>query len=175
MKCNTDKYNKKDPQGVIVRRKFVPIKFSIHRENQFLNAGTKLPYTTAKVIGVLTTSTIHNKCNDLPLPPRYYYGISDSEMIDTRFLQTNRGSTFTSQYPPDGFFNGPTGTHWWYYIHPILDRFPVLLDNGMYQSLTNPITLEIKQEGQCTPEHYYLWSGKLPDTGFSLVTFFPPT
>ncbi|KAA1244524.1 hypothetical protein [Aquimarina sp. RZ0] len=173
MKCIIHNENNKGGSATIVRRKFVPIKFTIERENQFLNAAAKLPFTTTKVNALLTTSEVQKPCNDTPLPTRYYYGSTPGKMEDTSFLETDTGTVYNTPYPPDGFSNGMRGM-WWYYVHPITDRFPVHLENGILETLAAPITVKIKQEGQCTADGYYLWSGILPVTGFSLVTFFPP-
>ena len=69
MKCNMHIGNKPYGNKVTIRRKFVPIKFSITGENQFVNAAVKLPFTTNKVIGLLTTSSLVNPCIDEGLPP----------------------------------------------------------------------------------------------------------
>ncbi|MBQ4818875.1 hypothetical protein [Aquimarina sp. MMG016] len=167
--------NKSTYDTVIVRRKFVPIKFIIERENQFLNAGTKLPFATTKVNALLVTSKVKKSCVDKELLPKYYYGISDFKMTDTQFLADNDGDFYDGDYPPDGFSNGEFTNQWWYYVHPVLDRFPLFIDNGISEELGDPILLEFTREGQCTPDKYYLWSERLPKSGSSLITFFPPT
>ncbi len=172
MKCKIDSDNKEHPEGLVVRRKFVPLKFTIQRENQFLNAEAKLPFTTNKIIGVLTCSKV-NSCTDEGIPTKYYTGITALEITDTRFLSLNDGVFYGENYPPDIVMN-PSGNRWWYYIHPILDRLPVLIENGFFTPLEDPVTVEFKQEGQCTPGKYYLWSGRLPPEGSLRITFFPP-
>ncbi|OED38574.1 hypothetical protein AB832_04490 [Flavobacteriaceae bacterium (ex Bugula neritina AB1)] len=174
MKCVLHTNNKNNPKELIVRRKFVPIKLISIGENQFLNAGTKLPYTTAKVIGLLTTSkVIGPPCIDEGLPPKYYYGVSRFEITTTDFLDSNIGNFYDGQYPPDILID-TVPNFWWYFVHPITDRFPVLIANGMLQELTEPTTLEFKQEGQCTPDQYFLWQGKLSADGDIQITFTPP-
>ncbi len=174
MKCVIHSNNKNGSKELIVRRKFVPIKLIIKGENQFLNAGTKLPFSTAKVIGLLTTSkVIGPPCIDEELPPKYYYGVSRFEITNTDFLNSNTGSFYEGQYPPDILID-TTPNFWWYFIHRITDRFPVLIANGMFQELTAPALLEFKQEGQCTPNQYYLWKGKLSSDGDIRITFTPP-
>ena len=174
MKCLINTADKQEQNRIIVRRKFVPIKFTVQREGQFLNAGAKLPFATSKVNGLLVTSKVEDPCVDEGLPPKYYYGTSDTRMTDTRFLSDNQGSFYDGEYPPDGVFQAPFTGQWWYYVHRILDRFPIYIDNGLFQRLVDPVTIAFKQPGQCTPDQYYLWSGRLPGDGIAIVTFFPP-
>ncbi len=172
MKCKIQLSNKQGSKGVIVRRKFVPIQFKITRENQFVNAAAKLPFTTNKVIGLLTCSKAH-ACADQDVPSKYYAGISDSEITDTSFLGLNDGVFYAENFPPDVVLN-PSPNRWWYYVHPIVDRLPVIIENGFFIALEDPVTVAFKQEGQCNPGKYYLWSGQLPPEGQLRITFFPP-
>ncbi len=168
MKCIIDSGNKEDKKGVIVRRKFVPLKFTIHRENQFLNAAVKLPFTTAKVIGVLTTSNSQKPCSDTPILPRLYYGLSDTLVDDDRFLTITPGVEY-AQSPPDARLSQDIYTGlYWYYAHPVTDDFPWLYQGELIDQLTDPQIISILPKGRCTPVEYYLWSDRF--IGYLLIT-----
>ena len=169
MECKNDLDNKMQQSGVIVRRKFVPIKFSIHKENQFVSAGAKLPFTANRILGVLTTTTI-SPCTDTAVPPRYYFGVSESRMMDASFMKTDPGKVYEESYPPDVLMNANPGK-WYYYAHPVLDKFPTILTNVDFQEIQEPIPLQLSQQGQCSPDNYYLWSGALPLEGTLFITF----
>ena len=174
MKCYIKKKGDKDTDRIIKRR-FISIGFTVEQEGQCISSQVKLPFDTTKTTAVLVTSTVENPCSDRPIPSRYYYGISTHKMTDTGFLKDNQGISYNQSYPPDGFSNGSFDNQWWYYVHPVSDRYPILIENGYFQQLTNPITLEFTQQGQCSADSYYLWSGKLPKQGFVMVTFFQPS
>lgn len=174
MKCRIDQDNKERSQGLIVRRKFVPLKFSILRENQFLNAGTKLPFTSCKLIGMLIGAKVTDPCIDMPAPPRFYYGLSASKMTDTRFLDTHPGELFNDTYPPNIQIDQNTsGNEWWFYAAPETDIYPFLFTNEYEDSIGDPIRLEITEEGHCNPETYYLWSQ--PFYGYMSISFHEDT
>ena len=162
--------NNKSTKGtVIVRRKFVPIKFTIERGNQFLSAGAKLPFfTTSKVVGLLTSTEVDAKCNDQPLPPKYYYGITDTQMEDTSFLEDNAGILLEEDYAPDIEMQG-NSSQWWYYVHPVRDRFPTMFASDFIALLDTPTRIDLLIPGQCNPEPYYLWSETF--MGFAFITF----
>ncbi|GAA4277018.1 hypothetical protein [Aquimarina mytili] len=168
MKCRIQLGNKEDSKGVIVRRKFVPIQFKITRENQFVNASAKLPFTTNKVIGVLTTKQV-NTCNKAPFTSRYYTGITDNQIEDASFLESNPGEVYTGSYPPDITYGIFSEFKWWYFAHPILDKRPTITLNGFDLSI-DPKIVSVSVEGHCDPQEYYLWSGILPleGTGVSI-------
>ncbi|WP_103072269.1 hypothetical protein [Aquimarina sediminis] len=168
MKCQIDINNKKGDDTVIVRRKFVPIKFNIHRENQFLSAASKLPFTTSKVIGVLTTTNVKKQCSDTPFPTHRYYGVAASQMEDTSFLETNPGEVYTSMYPPDVIIEQQAGG-WWYYAHPVTDIHPFIVSGDFPSEPRTPKLIDLKAEGQCNPEPYYLWSERF--YGYAMITF----
>lgn len=172
MKCVIHTGNKEQGGGVIVRRKFVPIQFKIERANQFINASAKLPFTSAKIVGVLTTSKV-SSCNKDPFPNMYYYGVTGTEMTNTRFLENTAGNTYDSDYPPDTFIEGNPGD-WWFFVHPVIDETPYYITESVgYQRLRDPILIEIKHQGQCTPDQYYLWSEQITDRGTTWVVFSP--
>ncbi|MBL0685304.1 hypothetical protein [Aquimarina mytili] len=170
MKCKIETYNKEDGKSVIVRRKFVPIQFKITKENQFVNASAKLPFTTSKVIGVLTVKKV-NTCNKAPFAPRYYTGVTDNQIQDASFLETNPGEEYAQPYPPDLTFDIFSDFKWWYFAHPILDRKPMITLNGFALGIA-PKTITINLEGYCDPQDYYLWSGILPLEGTGLSISF---
>ena len=159
---------KTDNNTSIVRRKFVPIRFKIERENQFINASAKLPFSTAKVVGVLTTVNGKKPCSDDPLPPRYYFGFTDTEMTDDSFLQLQEGTLYDEDYPPDIFVEQQAGG-WWYFAHPVLDRLPSYQDDQFLEPLRDAKELNILFPGQCEPEQYLLYSK--PFTGSIWITF----
>lgn len=167
MKCIVKEKNK-GGNATIVRRKFVPIKFTIQRENQFLNAGAKLPFATSKVQALLVTSKLENKCSDLPIIPRYYFGITDSKMEDNSFLQLSDGIEYNGIYPPDIFVEQQT-EGWWYFAHPATDRLPFYQGDGFLEPLEDYKELNLQFEGQCNPDLFFLWSGI--HTGTTFITF----
>ncbi len=171
MKCFSRLYNKEGSNPVIVRRKFVPIRFQITRENQYVNATAKLPFTFNTLIGLLTTSKAE-PCNETSYPPTYYFGISDTEMVDDQFLNTDSGNTYDSPYPPDIRIESTEGK-WWYFVHPLLDRNPYQLGPQGFRPLENPKQLEIHHQGQCLPEYYALWSRPVSASGTIFLSFFP--
>ncbi|WP_378182028.1 hypothetical protein [Aquimarina sp. SS2-1] len=169
MKCIIKGKNNKSVNGtVIVRRKFVPIKLLIERENQFLNAGAKLPFTTSKVNALLVTSMVEKKCSDTPITPRYYFGITDSKMEDDRFLQLNNGIEYNSAYPPD-IYEDQQITGWWYFAHSATERLPFYQGDGFLEPLEDYKQLSLQFEGQCNPDLFFLWSGLY--TGNAFITF----
>ncbi|WP_299187639.1 hypothetical protein [uncultured Aquimarina sp.] len=169
MKCIIKRENnKKDNNGLIVRRKFVPIKFTIQRENQFLNAGAKLPFTAAKVNALLVTSKVEKKCSDSPITPRYYFGITDSKMEDERFLELNDGIEYNDSYPPDIYVEQQT-EGWWYFAHPATDKLPFYQGDGFLEPLEDYKELNLQFDGQCNPNLFFLWSGI--HTGTTFITF----
>ncbi len=170
MKCKIQLNNKQGSNGVIVRRKFVPIQFKITRENQFVNATAKLPFTTNKVIGLLTTKRV-NTCTKEPFAPRFYVGVTNNRMEDSSFLETNPGIEFTENYPPDVVLDIYSGFKWWYFVHPVLDRLPTILLNGFDLGI-DPKTIQIKVDGYCDPQDYYLWRGILPLEGTGVFISF---
>ncbi len=168
MKCKLPSSNKTATSGLWVRRKFVPIQLTIHRENQFVNASAKLPFTTAKVIGVLPVVQVEQECSDTPVPPRLYYGLSDTLVDDDRFLQLSTGTEYTTT-PPDATLSREIYSGlYWYYAHPATDTFPYLYEDDFMDRLTDPKIIEVLEEGQCSPVEYYLWSG--PFIGYVLIT-----
>ncbi len=170
MKCKIDSDNKKYANGLIVRRKFVPLKFTIHRENQFLNAEAKLPFTTNAVIGILTTSNSERKCSDDSRPSRLYYGVSTSRIENTSFLEINPGIVYLGVYPPDVKINQEVATDlWWYYAHPVTDSFPFLCADDFAERLRDPMIINVLQPGECSAEDYYLWSERF--YGYVLITY----
>ncbi|WP_271785361.1 hypothetical protein [Aquimarina algiphila] len=171
MKCLIHSGNKEHTEGLIIRRKFVPLKFTIHRENQFLNAAAKLPFTTNAVIGILKTSNVQIKCSDVPGPSRLYYGVSPSKMEDTSFLELNPGTTYTTNYPRNVTIEEQTGG-WWYYAHPVTDIFPFIASGDIPAEPRTPIVIDILQSGQCNSEKYYLWS--YPFYGYAFISFNSP-
>ncbi|WP_271785289.1 hypothetical protein [Aquimarina algiphila] len=171
MKCLIHLGNKQDANGLVIRRKFVPIKLTIHRENQFLNAEAKLPFATNAVIGILTTSNVQKKCSDVPGPSRLYYGVSPSKMEDTSFLELNPGTTYTTNYPRNVTIEEQAGG-WWYYAHPVTDTFPFIVSGDIPATPRTPIIIDVLQSGQCTPEKYYLWS--YPFYGYAFISFNAP-
>ncbi|WP_062055995.1 hypothetical protein [Aquimarina longa] len=168
MKCKINSDNKKHPTGVIVRRKFVPLKFTIHRKNQFLNAGAKLPFTSSKVIGLLTTATVA-PCIATELPPKYYIGTAVYRIVDTRFIHHNPGVSYQGKDPPGTMIRVNSG-NWWYYAHPNTGRTPVILINGVVQHL-QPIPIHMQPEGYCIATPYTLWGGVLPSQSTIAITF----
>ncbi|GAA4273626.1 hypothetical protein U6A24_18350 [Aquimarina gracilis] len=174
MKCKIHMGNKRETKAVIVRRKFVPIQFKITRENQYVNAEAKLPFTSNAVIGMLTTNKV-NACSDVPVPNRLYYGITDAQVTDTRFLKIKEGQEYTSVYPPDARIQsiGINTTWWWYYAHPVTDQFPYLFEADFVEQLNDPLKVDVQYPGQCDPIPYYLWSERL--NGFAWITYTPET
>ncbi len=170
MKCKIDSDNKEHTEGLIVRRKFVPLKFTIHRENQFLNAEAKLPFTTNKIIGILTCSKV-DSCIEEPFTSRFYVGVTENQMEDTSFLETNKGKEFNGNYPPDVTFDIFSDFKWWYFVHPIVDQLPTILLNGFDLGI-EPKTIAVKVDGYCDPQDYYLWSGILPLEGTGVFISF---
>lgn len=166
------KVNPKDQDGKyhIVKRRFVPITFTVNREDQFLNAAVKLPFTSNKVIGVLTCSKV-NPCKDTLQTPRYYFGITDEQMVDDRFLDDNNGIEYTTTYPPNLNLDA-VDDNYWYYAHPVEELFPLILYNGLFQDLGEPITIPIKKQGQCEAVPHYLWSSKFPEDGGTVIIGF---
>ncbi|MBQ0733926.1 hypothetical protein [Aquimarina celericrescens] len=171
MKCKIHTHNKKEAKAVIVRRKFVPIRFKITRENQFVNAAAKLPFSSNAVIGMLTTNQV-NYCSDAPVPSRLYYGVSNAQITDTRFLNLNEGEVYTTKYPPDVRIRQTDNKNtWWYYAHPVTDQFPYLFEDDFVDQLKDPIKVNVQYPGQCDPVPYYLWSQRL--IGFAWITYNP--
>lgn len=169
MKCKIHTHNKKEAKAVIVHRKFVPIRFKITRENQFVNAAAKLPFTSNGVIGMLTTNKV-NSCSDAPVPSRVYYGVTNAQITDTRFLDLNQGEVYTSAYPPDVRIQQTNIEDiWWYYAHPVTDRFPYVFGDDYEDHLQNPTQLDVQYPGQCDPVPYYLWSDQI--IGFTRITY----
>lgn len=173
MKCILKENNKSGNDSVVIRRKFVPIQFNIERENQFVNASVKLPFSTAKVVGVLTTHKV-TPCKDTPFPNSYYFGVSSAEMRDTSFLENSTSNFYDTAYPPDTRIEGKSGD-WWYFVHPITDVSPYYLTAsvGYIQLTDDPIIVEILHPGQCEPDLYQLWSKQLIFTDATTVAFFP--
>lgn len=168
MKCIVHIGNKKGGSATVVRRKFVPIHINIERENQFVNASAKLPFFSSKVNALLVTSKINRKCNDNPIAPRYYFGITDTKMEDDRFLKLSDGIPYDSVYPPDIFVEEQT-QGWWYFAHPVTDRLPFYQGDGFLEPLENYQQLKIQFEDRCDTDAFYLWNGT--HTGSTFITF----
>lgn len=168
------KVNQKEQEGErkIVKRRFIPLTFTVDYEGQFLNAAAKLPFTSNKVIGVLTCSKV-NPCNDSPQIPRYYFGITDERMVDNRFLEDTNGIEYTTTYPPVLNLQ-PVEDRYWYYVHPVGDLLPSVTYNDVLQNIGEPIPIAIKKQGQCEAEPHYLWSAKFPDVDSVVIGFFRP-
>ncbi len=173
MKCKIETYNKQEDKGVIVHRKFVPIPLKITRENQFINASAKLPFTTAKVIGVLTTQKV-DTCDKTSFATRYFTGLTETQVQDASFLETNEGILYATPYPPEVAYGIFSDFKWWYFAHPVLDKRPTILLNGFDLSI-EPKIISVKVEGYCDPQDYYLWSGIIPLEGTGvLISFTTP-
>ncbi|UZO81373.1 hypothetical protein NBT05_02605 [Aquimarina sp. ERC-38] len=159
----------------VVRREFIPITFTVEREGQFINAEAKLPFATSRVNALLVTSRVEHDCKEGAPPPRYFYGYSDKVITDASFRKLSNGALFDPPYPPDTVFKG-FGRRW-YFACPKTESFPVLVENGYYRDLVNPLELPLMFEGYCGPQPYYLWTGELPGEGIgeALFSFNPPS
>jgi len=171
MYCKVD-HKEKEGKHLIVKRRFIPLTFTVDSEKQFLNASAKLPFTANKVIGVLTCSNT-SPCNDTSQTPRYYFGITDEQMLDNRFLNDTNGIEYTTIYPPDLSLDAVENKYW-YYAHPVTDLSPSIIYNGAFNDIGVPIPITIKRQGQCEAEPHYLWSGKFPDTDTIVIGFYRP-